>query len=93
MTSLWITRKRNIRLATEHPDDEDRKRMDCKKETNLSRCNCSWPSCSRKGVCCDCIAYHLRSRELPACVFPAEAERTYDRTFEHFARLVREGKV
>jgi hypothetical protein len=67
--------------------------MECKKETTLARCNCSWPSCSRKGVCCDCIAYHLRSRELPACAFPASAERTYDRTFEHFARLVREDKV
>jgi hypothetical protein len=39
------------------------------------------------------MAYHLKSRELPACAFPADAERTYDRTFEHFARLVREGKV
>ncbi len=67
--------------------------MECKKETNLSRCTCSWPSCSRKGVCCDCIAYHLESRELPACAFPADAERTYDRTFEHFARLVEQGKV
>ena len=67
--------------------------MECKKEANLARCNCSWPSCSRKGVCCDCVAYHLKSRELPACAFPAEAERTYDRTFEHFAKLVREGKV
>jgi hypothetical protein len=67
--------------------------MECKKETNLSRCACSWPSCSRKGACCDCIAYHLKSRELPACAFPPEAERTYDRTFEHFARLVEERKV
>lgn len=67
--------------------------MECKKETNLARCNCSWPSCSRKGLCCDCLAYHLRSRELPACVFPADAERTYDRTFEHFARLVQQGRV
>jgi hypothetical protein len=67
--------------------------MECKKETNLARCNCSWPSCSRKGVCCDCIAYHLKSRELPACVFPPEAERSYDRTFAHFARLVEEGKI
>ena len=59
----------------------------------------TWPAatavwaCSRKGVCCDCIAYHLKSRELPACAFPADAERTYDRTFEHFARLVEQGKV
>jgi hypothetical protein len=67
--------------------------MECKKETNLARCNCSWSSCSRKGVCCDCIAYHLKSDELPACAFPPEAERTYDRTFTHFARLVQQGKV
>jgi hypothetical protein len=68
--------------------------MECKKESgNLSRCNCTWPSCPRKGVCCDCIAFHLRSDELPACAFPPLAERTYDRSFTHFARLVREGKV
>jgi Domain of unknown function (DUF6485) len=67
--------------------------MQCNKETNLASCKCSWPSCPRKGVCCDCISYHLKSDELPACAFPEQAERTYDRTFEHFARLVREGRV
>jgi hypothetical protein len=67
--------------------------MECKKDMNLARCNCSWEGCTRKGLCCDCIAYHLRSRELPACAFPAQAERTYDRSFAHFARLVKEGKV
>jgi hypothetical protein len=30
---------------------------------------------------------------LPACCFPAEAERTYDRSFEHFVRLVQQGQV
>jgi hypothetical protein len=44
-------------------------------------------------VCCDCLAYHLSSRQLPACCFPAQAERTYDRSFEHFARLVAAGSV
>ena len=67
--------------------------VDCKNDTNLARCTCSYEPCSRKGVCCDCIAYHLRSRELPACAFPKDAERTYDRSFAHFARLVEEGKV
>lgn len=67
--------------------------MECKKEENLVRCNCSYEPCSRKGMCCDCITYHLRSRELPACVFPPDAERTYDRTFEHFARLVQQRKI
>jgi len=32
-------------------------------------------------------------RQLPACVFPEQAERTYDRSFEHFARLVTQGKA
>jgi len=26
-------------------------------------------------------------------VFPADAERTYDRSYEHFVRLVEEGKI
>ena len=60
----------------------------CKKATTLKRCTCTYEPCPRKGLCCDCIAYHLASRELPGCCFPAAAERTYDRSFEHFARVV-----
>jgi hypothetical protein len=67
--------------------------MDHKKDTNLAKCSCTYEPCSRKGVCCDCISYHLRNRELPACVFPADAEHTYDRSFEHFARLSQSGKL
>jgi hypothetical protein len=32
-------------------------------------------------------------RQLPACCFPADVERTYDRSFEQFARLVNEKRV
>jgi hypothetical protein len=67
--------------------------MECKKDRTLERCNCSYEPCARKGSCCDCLAYHLRSRELPACAFSEAAERSYDRSFEHFARLVTSGKV
>ena len=67
--------------------------MDCKKDRNLTHCNCSYTPCSRKGICCECIQYHLRMRELPACAFPANAEATYDRSFEFFAELVQAGKV
>jgi hypothetical protein len=67
--------------------------MDCKKEKNLKRCNCSYEPCSKKGSCCDCLAYHRQSRELPACFFPDQAERSYDRSYEHFVRLVTAGKV
>ena len=59
--------------------------MDCKKEENLQRCNCTYP-CGKKGVCCDCLAFHLANRELPGCCFPAEAEKTYDRSFKAFAK-------
>lgn len=68
--------------------------MECKQQQNREQmCNCSYEPCSRKGICCDCLAYHLKSRQLPACVFPAKAEKTYDRSFEHFARLVSQGQV
>jgi hypothetical protein len=30
--------------------------------------------------------------ELPACVFPPDVERTYDRSFARFARLVNDGR-
>ncbi len=64
--------------------------MDCKKTQNIERCTCTYSSCSKKGACCDCLSYHLKMRELPGCCFPKDAERTYDRSFEHFARLVME---
>ena len=67
--------------------------MECKKDQHLQRCNCSYAGCPRQGMCCECLQYHLKSRQLPACCFPAEAERTYDRSFEHFARLVTNKKV
>ena len=67
--------------------------MDCNKEKNRDGCNCSYEPCSRKGICCECLKYHVHMRQLPACVFPDDAERTYDRSFEHFARLVQEGRV
>jgi hypothetical protein len=60
---------------------------------NRKHCNCSYGGCAREAVCCECLRYHLQARELPACCFPADAERTYDRSFAHFARLVHEGRV
>jgi hypothetical protein len=62
--------------------------MECKQTENLERCTCSYPSCPRKGICCECVSYHRRAGELPGCFFPPDAERTYDRSAAHFARLV-----
>lgn len=64
--------------------------MDCANHTkNITRCNCSYPSCPRHGVCCECVAYHRRMNELPACYFDAAQERTYDRSIAYFVRCNR----
>lgn len=60
--------------------------MECKKTQNLKNCTCSYPGCGKKGVCCDCLAFHLANRELPGCCFPTQAEKAYDRSFEAFAK-------
>ncbi|MFC1733385.1 DUF6485 family protein [candidate division KSB1 bacterium] len=61
--------------------------MECKKDHNLKNCNCTYGGCSRKGICCECLAYHLKNRQLPACCFPPDAEKTFDRSFEKFVEL------
>ena len=72
---------------------KDKKTVECHKEKNLESCNCSYEPCARKGVCCECIRYHIKSRELPACCFPSHIEKTYDRSFERFAQLVNNHQV
>lgn len=67
--------------------------MECKKERNLDHCNCTYEPCSRKGVCCECLTYHLKMRQLPGCCFPDSVEKTWDRSFETFASLVSKGKI
>jgi len=58
--------------------------MECKQTINTQGCTCTYEPCSRKGICCECIAYHRRSNELPGCLFSATAERTYDRSIRKF---------
>ncbi len=60
---------------------------ECKNfDRNQDICNCSYP-CSRKGLCCECVHYHRKRGELPACYFPEDAEKTYDRSIEHFIEI------
>lgn len=63
--------------------------MECLKEKNSKDCNCSYPGCAKHGVCCECIRYHRAKGALPACYFPADAERTYDRSVAYFLKLHR----
>lgn len=58
--------------------------MECEQEKNKMTCTCTYEPCSRKGICCECIAYHRKHRELPGCLFPPEVERTYDRSITRF---------
>jgi len=60
--------------------------MECKKQENKENCNCTY-SCEKKGICCECIAYHRNRNELPACYFNNEQEKTYDRSIKHFIEL------
>jgi hypothetical protein len=60
--------------------------MQCQQAENLKNCPCTYPSCPRKGFCCQCIKHHRKRRELPACYFSAEIEKTYDRRISIFLR-------
>ena len=54
---------------------------------NLVNCNCSYNPCSRKGICCECVLYHRKNGQLPACFFPSHIEKTYDRSVDNFIRM------
>ncbi len=57
---------------------------------NAAACTCTYAGCPRHGVCCECVAYHAGSGELPGCFFPPEAEKTYDRSVGHFVRVMKD---
>jgi hypothetical protein len=64
--------------------------MECPNyEKNMAYCNCTYEPCGKKGKCCECIAYHRRSGELPACYFPDGVEATYDRSIARFKAIVK----
>ncbi|MFZ5453907.1 MAG: DUF6485 family protein [Thermodesulfobacteriota bacterium] len=60
-----------------------------RQEKNLAYCNCSYGSCDKKGICCECLHYHRKMGELPACYFTPEVERTYDRSIARFIKSSR----
>jgi len=51
--------------------------------TNTTKCTCTYTSCSRRGKCCECVAFHRRSGEVPGCFFSPAGEKTYDRSIEN----------
>jgi len=59
-------------------------------KTPAVKCNCTYSGCSRHGKCCECLSYHLSEKQLPACAFPDDVERSYDRSFERFVKVCKE---
>jgi len=59
---------------------------ECNLQKNLTRCTCTYEPCNKKGICCECLQYHLSMGELPGCVFPPEVEKTYDRSIVTFVK-------
>ena len=55
---------------------------------NAAKCACTYTSCERRGACCACVAYHRDSGGLPGCLFPPEAEKTYDRSVRNFVKVM-----
>ncbi|MDO9577389.1 MAG: DUF6485 family protein [Candidatus Cloacimonadales bacterium] len=67
--------------------------MSCENQKrNVGNCNCTY-SCGKKGICCECISYHRNMNQLPACYFPKDAEKTYDRSISYFLELFQQGRI
>jgi len=60
---------------------------ECNIEKNKAICNCSYEPCSRKGICCECVTYHKNLGQIPACFFPDDVEKTYDRSIKKFIEI------
>ena len=58
--------------------------MSCENNKAI-KCTCTF-DCQRRGKCCECIVYHQRAGQFPACFFTAAAEKTWDRSFEALVR-------
>ena len=58
--------------------------MSCENNKAM-QCPCTY-SCGKHGKCCECIAYHTRSDEFPACFFSKDAEKSYDRSFSRLLK-------
>ncbi|GAG85674.1 unnamed protein product [marine sediment metagenome] len=67
-----------------------KKMIECNQETRKKACAYSY-DCERRGKCCECLEHHLSKNQLPGCAFAKfskEAEKSYNRDFEYFAKLV-----
>lgn len=54
-------------------------------EENRKNCSCTAP-CDKRGLCCECIAYHRAKQQLPGCYFTQDQEKTYDRSIAYYVK-------
>jgi len=57
--------------------------VECTQAANRKNCPCTYP-CEKRGKCCDCVVYHRKRGELPACYFSPKDEATYDRSISFY---------
>ncbi|MCK4588994.1 MAG: cytosolic protein [Nanoarchaeota archaeon] len=53
----------------------------------IEKCPCTYPGCPNKNNCPECFRSHIQNQELPACFFPPEVEKTFDRSIKRFLSL------
>ncbi len=63
---------------------------ECKVESNKKNCGCTYTSCGKRGMCCDCLRSHFANGGLPGCLFPPDVEKSYDRSIERFVQTYQE---
>ena len=62
---------------------------DCpNQKKNVAACTCTYVTCERRGLCCECVVYHRSRGQLPGCFFPPDAERTYDRSVRRYVQVM-----
>lgn len=60
--------------------------MECNGQNNIASCTCTYEPCPRKGVCCECVAYHRKNGEVPGCFFSQAGEASCDRSVRAFIK-------
>jgi len=63
---------------------------ECRVERKRRSCVCTYTSCGKRGICCDCLESHWDKGQLPGCLFPPDVEKTYDRSVERFIKTYQE---
>jgi len=48
--------------------------MECMQQKNIKDCTCTY-SCSKRGMCCECVAYHRKAGEIPGLLLSKDGEK------------------